>query len=206
MDTEPRARRSHLRVVVAIGACLLVAVGLVSLRLDHNPQLSPNDVLHLAIAYPAGSEVCSGPMTPACAHQAAVRAGHPIAWLASPTGFTTDGVHLIAIKDAPGNSVFIEELHSKSALADLQVGQTSNNAGPRDETAEVGGATATISHHFDFGAAGGGSFDYYATWIFEGRTARLEVSCDKMWGGSPQSTKRILTDLLTGMQFASPTA
>ncbi len=192
---------------MVIGAGLVVAAGLIAWRLQHEPQLSPNDVLHRGIiTYPAGSELCSGPMTPACARHAAMRAGHPIAWLALPSGFTTDGIHLVTIKSGNGTSLFVEELHSNSALADLEVGQTGNDVGAADGTAQVGGTTATISHRFDLGAAGGGMFDYYATWTVEGRTARLTVSSAKLWGGSPQSTRGILTDLLTEVQVASPAA
>lgn len=78
--------------------------GLIALRLHDDPKSGRTELLRRgAITYPVGSEVCSGPMAPACAHEAAVRAGNPLAWLASPMGFTTDGVHLLTIKGGSGN-------------------------------------------------------------------------------------------------------
>jgi len=202
---RPR-RLARPRVIAAIGICVLVAAPLVALRLYHASKPSTSDLLRLAsgITYPAGSEVCSGVMTPACAHEAAVRAGHPIAWLATPTGFTADGTHLLSVKGARGISLFTEILHTNSVIADLQLGQIGNDAGAPDGTAPVAGATATISHLFDLGGAGGGMFDYYASWMVEGRAARLTVSSGKLWGATPQSTRRTLLDLLVKVELSAP--
>lgn len=205
---KPRLR-AHWRALAGGAVCLVIAVALLAF-IDHQSQPQPNDVLRSftsSVTYPAGSRVCSGPMTATCAQQAAMRAGQPIAWLAPFAGFTVDGAYLLEIPGGPGQggpmrSVFIEDLHSSAALVAVDVGEASP-AGGAPGLAARGAATASITHHFDLGTPGGGTFDYHASWNLGGRVATLTVSSQGE-GGSAQRTKAVLDRLLARIQVASP--
>jgi hypothetical protein len=191
--------------IVVVLAALAVAIPATR---QHGPaQRTVDDDLALLSKFPMATlppttRVCSDPMTTACAQETATKAGRPIAWIELPPGFSPDGEHLIPIRG--GGSVFIEELHSTRSLVGLHVGDGRSAVGARDGIVEVDGAPVTILHHYDLGAALGATYDYYATWIVDGRIANLSVHSSKEYGGTAQSTRADLYTLLKHVQVAVP--